>query len=319
MIKTDKTGTIPNLSGKFTNHADTDFRPEIIAASLVEQGYSSQFISIIRDGFFRRGFSKETENVELNYSLHELQDQLYIRSNREGIYDMLPQRFFHQPIYKSLNKDKEDALEEIRIHREEEFFARKFFRLFEDMADRTLVDACLYEALYDRKISNPEFVELFISCWPIIKLLKHKQALFFMHIIPILHKVRTHYKQASEAISLILDAPVKIGKVKLPAKKADRYFESRIGENQLGVNLVQGSSFDDGEFDLRVTVGPISAHRMLDFIEPANGYRLLDELCELFLPADRFIIKEFKILPEESTLILSDEKHTTFLGVNSFI
>ncbi|MDR2917875.1 MAG: type VI secretion system baseplate subunit TssG [Tannerella sp.] len=309
-----------DLSKKQINSPDTDFKPEVVAASLIEQGFDPELIMIIRDGAARRGISKEVEEILIKFSDHTLQDYLHIKTNKEGGYDMLPQGLFHKPLYKKkFLKDKEEALEEIRIHREEEFFARKFFLLFEVMTDETSIEAQLFEIRYDKKISNPEFVNLFVQFWPILKLLEHRQAIFFMHIIPILHKVRSHHEEVEEALSCLLDVPVQISNIALPAKKASRFFESYVGHNEIGVDMVLGNTFDDGENDLKITVGQISANQMIDFIETGKGYILLEQLCDLFLPANAFVIKEFKILPEDSAFILSDGNNTTFLGVNSFI
>ena len=309
-----------DLSQKRANYADTDFRPEVIAASLAEQGFDPELIMIIRDGAARRGISKEVEDILLLFSEHTLQDHLYIKTNKEGGYDMLPQGLFHKPLFKKkFLKDKEEALEEIRIHREEEFFARKFFQLFEAMTDETSIEAQLFEIRYDKKISNPEFVNLFVRFWPVLKLLEHRQAVFFMHIIPILHKVRSLNEEVEEALSYLLDVPVRVSTISLPAKKVDRFFESHVGCNEIGVDMVLGNSFDDGENDLKITIGPISAGRMIDFIETGKGYILLEQLCGLLFPANAFIVKQFKILPEDLAFILSDEDNTTFLGVNSFI
>ena len=306
-------------SQKLPNDLETDFRTEVVIAALIEQGHDPEQIRVVRDGLARRGISKDVEEVYRQYSPEDLTDYLYIKVNREGLYDMLPEGLFHQPIRKRLNPDKEDLMDEIKIHRQEEFFARKFFHIFEEAADRMLADAYLYEARYDRKISNQEFVDLFVSYWPVLKELEHKQAVFFMHIIPILHKIRVDFKAVEQALSFVLNVPVQISPIKMPAKKAERYFESRLGSSGSGVDFVLGDTFDDGEYDLKLTLGPLSANRMRDFLETAKGYRILEELCALFLPVNLFVAKEFKIDPADSEFILSDADNTTFLGINSFI
>jgi len=277
-------------------------------------------ISIIREGAFRRGFSGDIEEIKSEYASYDLQEHLYIHTNREGVYDMLPQGIFHHPSYsKKADKDKDEALDEIKIRREEEFFARRFFHPFETVSDEILIQARLYELRFHKRLGRSDFIDLFIPYWPILKLLERKQANYFMYILPILYHVRNRKEETEEALSFILDAPVQITTIKLPAKQADRYFESFVGKNEMGIDFVLGNSFDDGEYDLKLTVGPISARKMIDFIETGKGYRLLELLCDLFLPVGAFVVKEFKILPEDSAFILSDEQHTTFLGVNSFI
>lgn len=319
----NKTNSELDLSQQLPNDADTDFRFEVIAAALVERGYDPEQIRVVREGMERRGISKDVEKVFQRYSPEELMDYLYINVNREGLYDMLPEGVFHKPTYKRTYKDQqtdvEKALDEIKIHREQEFFARRFFHIFEEASDRMLTDAYLYEARYDRKISHTEFVDLFFPYWPVLKELEHKQAVFFMHIIPILHKIRVDFKAVEEALSFILDAPIRILQTKLAAKKAARHYESRLGKSSLGVDFVLGDTFDDGENDLKLIVGPISADRMRDFLETAKGYRILEELCSLFFSINLTVVKEFIIDPKDCEFILSDDTHSTYLGINSFI
>lgn len=312
-----------NLSQQRPNTLDTDFRFEVVADALVERGYMPEQIRIIREGIERRGISKDVEDVYQRYSPEDLMDYLYIKVNREGLYDVLPKGLFHKSTYKrsykDIDTDTEKALDEIKIHREQEFFARKFFQVFEEAADRMLTDAYRYEARFDRKISNEEFVDLFVNYWPVLKKLEHNQAVFFMHIIPMLHDIRIDFKAVEEALSYIIEAPVRIEEVKLAAKKAAHQHESRLGECRLGVDFVLGNTFDDGLYDLKLIIGPISANRMRDFLETAPGYRILEELCSLFFSVDHIVVKEFIIDPADSEFILSDDTHTTYLGINSFI
>lgn len=312
--------TSPNLP---VNTPDTDYLFEVIVAAMIEQGVAPEEIEIVREGIARRAVSKDIETITCKYSQEELTHYLSVHVNREGAYDMLPEGLFHTATYnrtyKDIASDVEKAQEEIKIHREQEFFARKFFRLFELMADQTLVDAYLYETKYDRKVSNPEFVNLFVQYWPVLKMLEHRQAIFFMHIIPILHTIRSDHEELAEALSFILDVPVKLSYIKMPAKQSDSCFESLLGESSMKVDFVLGNSFDDGEYDLKMTIGPISAMRMRDFLETAKGSVILDELCELFFQANLFITKEFIIDPADSEFILSDENHETYLGINSFL
>ncbi|HCC50959.1 MAG TPA: hypothetical protein DEQ30_01995, partial [Porphyromonadaceae bacterium] len=146
-------------------------------------------------------------------------------------------------------------------------------------------------------MSNPEFTDLFTQYWPILQMLTLKQSVFFMSVIPLLHRIRSHYRNMEQAFSCILDVPVKITTIKLPAKKADSHFESHIGKSRLGVDFVLGDRFDDGIYDLKLTVGPVSAATMTNYLETAKGYKVLEHLCEIFLPAHAFTVKDFIIDP----------------------
>ena len=303
---------------KQPNTPDTDYLLEVIAASLIERGYDLDTIRIFREGMSRRGISKDVEEIHTQFSDVDFNEYLHIKANREGMYDMLPQGLFHEPIHKQRFKDAESdvkkAVDQIKIHRKQEFFARKFFQIFEESADKILIEAYLYETRYDRKLKNPEFLNIYTQYWPLIKELEKQQALFFVHIIPVIHKIRLNFSLVEDALASILNVPIEITLIKLPAKKADRFFESRLGKSESGVDFVLGNSFDDGEYDLKITVGPISAKRMRGFLETAKEYLILQELIALFLPANQFVITEFKIDPEDSVFTLSNENNSTYLG-----
>lgn len=42
---------------------------------------------------------------------------LCIKSSREGLYDMLPEGLFHQPISYSSTRSMEDIIDQIRLHK----------------------------------------------------------------------------------------------------------------------------------------------------------------------------------------------------------
>jgi hypothetical protein len=304
---------------KQPNSFTTDFKAEVIAANLIEQGYDSSKIILIRDGAAKRGYAKDIEEIKLHFSEYDLSDYLHIKTNKEGIYDILPEGIFHQNVYKKFNKDKEDILDEIKIHREEEFFARKFFQLFEIELDNVLVDIHLFETEYDKRITHPNYVKIFFQYWPILKLLEREQAILFLHSIPIINKIRNSYADIEESLSLILGAPVHVHNIILTQKETSNSFESKINFSKIGIDLILGKTFDDGLYDIKMTVGPISALKMKFFLKGETGDQIIDMLCQLFLPSNVFVIKEFILMPEDSHFVLSDEMTSSYVGINTYI
>lgn len=306
-----------------TNGLEADFKVEVVIASLMEQGVEPELIQILREGIARRAVSKDIEKVYRKYNEDDFKQYLHIHVNRESIYDILPEGIFHKSTYKrnykDIQTDVEKALDEIKIHREQEFFARRFFHVYEQVIDDTLVDICRTEIRYDQKSHHREFTDLFVQYWPVLKLLEHRQAVAFMYVIPLLSKIRLNFDEIGESLSFILDIPVSIEKIKLPAKKVDSQFESHLGKVNLGVDLVLGNTFDDGINDLKLTIGYISSNRMRGFLETAPERIVLNMLLEIFLPDETYSVIEFKIDPEDAAFILSDSDNTTYLGINSFI
>jgi len=301
------------------NSLDTDFKAETIAAGLIEEGFDGEKIQIVRQGAARRGFAKDIDDIDLYFSEFDLKDFLQIKTNRESIYDALPEGIFHQSSHKKFNRDKESIIDEIKQQRMEEFHARKFFQVFEIESDYARVLAHLFETKYDRKISNSNFANVFIPYWSVIKLLKPEQRVLFLNIIPFLHQIRNNNDEIEKALSVLLEVPIKIERVKLPVKEAENSFESILGECRLGVDFVLGKVFDDGQYDIKITIGPISAKKMEYFLETSVGNTILDFLCSMFFPADVFVVKDFNIFPEDAAFILSYGDVNSYLGINTFI
>ncbi len=307
------------IRSKEANLLGTDFRSEVVAANLIQQGYDPEKIMIIRQGAAKRGFSKDIEKTSLEYSQEDLSDKLVIKTNKECIYDILPEGIFHQPKAKRGTKDKEDIIDEIKRQRQEEFFARKFFQPFEVELDNLLVDFNLFETQYDKRTLHANFIKIFTPYWPVLKVLGREQAVLLLYIIPLVHQIRNKFKDIEEAMSLILETSVQIKQLKLEQKNSSNLFESCLREKRLGVDLVLGNTFDDGQLDLKVIIGPLSVEKMEFYLKDPNGIAILNMLYKLFFPAALFVIQEFRLNPKDADFILSGENKNSYLGINTFL
>ena len=88
------------------NQLPYDIRVEVIAADLIDNGLDREHLIMKPLSLFKRRFAKDihqAKTIENNTSA----DDLYIEVTRDGIYDILPEGFFHQPRdrkhYKSLS------------------------------------------------------------------------------------------------------------------------------------------------------------------------------------------------------------------------
>jgi len=63
----------------------------------------------------------------------------------------------------------------------------------------------------------------------------------------------------------------------------------------------------------------MSALKMRDFLKGERFDRVLDHLCQLFLPSNVFIAKDYILDPEDSVFILSTDEVQSWLGINTYI
>lgn len=110
------------------NQSGADFKPEVIAALLIDQGFRFDQFIFLRKGGAKRGFSKDISEVNLK-QLGDGFSEKYVEIgvNRRGIYDGLPEGIFHKNAQHNPGKSKQQVLQEFNKHREEEFLPGGFF------------------------------------------------------------------------------------------------------------------------------------------------------------------------------------------------
>lgn len=302
------------------NQPDTDFKAEVVASGLKEQGYDAERTLILRRGDIRRGYSKDIHDIHSEYSHYDLTDYLYLYVNRRSLYDMLPESIFHRNLYQTGKISKEQVLEEIRIHRDEEFFARRFFKPFEISLDYMLVAFQNKERRIDEMNVHRDFINIFSRQWPVLDLLPVHLAVMLIHMLTYLEQITVSTENIGKCMSILMEVPVSLKKGGKCVMEVDPDIVPKLGECILGDNMVIGNSFDDGTYEMELEIGPISASRMKGFSPGAKDYQILQSLVELFLPADKIINTRYIIQQEDSRFKLGcSSEQGTFLGISSYL
>lgn len=303
------------------NTIDTDFKADLFAAMLVEAGVDPEQIRMVRKGSSGNNIMKDIESIELK-SIFTVAESSYveIKTNRRGIYDSLPEGLFHASIYPNKVKDKEKILEEIKQHREEEFFIRSFFGLFEDEADHEAIEIQLIELKYDKKNKYRDYIDLFSFYWPVISLMPIRNALLLIKIIPHIHCIRNNFADVCGALSLILDVPISM-ELKRQRRNIKGRKPNRIGEMRLGVNSSSVGKFHHPESDISIHIGDIPVSRAQSFMQGNPDHKILTALTELFLGADKEYDVKISVVPSERKAYLksSDSTEKCYLGINSYL
>lgn len=311
-----------DIAGKLPpNTIDTDFRSDLFAALLSEAGFDLRQIVMVRNGGSGTNVSKDIESVD-HKSLFSIIDSSYveIRTNGRSIYDSLPEGLFHSSIYPNMAKSKEKILEEIKQHRDEEFFIRRFLGLFENEVDQEAIKTQLLELRYDKKNSYRNYVEVFSTYWPIISSMPIRNALLLLKVIPNVHSIRNSLQEIGSALSLIVDAPVTV-ELKQQQRSVKAQKANRLGNMRLGVDSVNIGVFRDAEKDLRIHIGDIPACEAERFLPGNPSHRILVALTDIFLGADKeFEIEVSVIVTERKAYLKSeDNAYPCYLGINTYL
>lgn len=316
---TDKILRFEEEEHKF-NLPETDIRAEVLASGLREQEYDSERTFILRQGDARRGFSKDIEKICSEYSQYDLTDYLYIYVNRKSLYDELPEGLFHQHIYQKDRNSKEEILDEIRIHREEEFFARRFFKPFEIAVDHMSVDFQYKERKMDKMNVHQDFIYAFVKQWPVLRYFPLRQAVMFIKMLPFIESITNSLEKISQSMSILLDVPIHVKRGNKAFVIVDEDLVPPLEKCILGENFILGNSFDDGSFCILMEIGPISAHKMSTFLPGSNNEKILQALMDMFLPADKEIEVRYIIEQEEAIFKLASKDDVgSFLGISTYL
>lgn len=302
------------------NSHDTDYKAEVIAGLLVEQGFSVDKLLIVRKGAGKRGVSKDI--AELYHGRYKNTDtSLVLHTNRKGIYDYLPEGLFHKSSYAHGERSKESVLADMNRHRADEFFIRDFFRLFETETDINRILTQAKEFQYDKKNNHSQYIQIYESFWPILKQMDLAKAVLFMKMIPLVSQIRLSKTEVAKTLSLILDVPVQITPVRKNRAIKESLRLPQLGKAQLGRNFVTAGDFSKASKTLQVCVGPIAPENIEGFMVGNHSYNVLELMLDNLLPANVDRIIQLHSAPKENRFTLQGSKSNRklFLGVNTWI
>lgn len=297
------------------NTVATDYKAEVIVAGILEKGIHRKEICILRQGNAARGYSKDIGWIGTGYYLKNSKDYLGIGVNRKGFYDMLPEGLFHKARGLSLQRSRQEMVEEIREQRKEEQNARLFFRPLEVSASEVLVNAQLFERKLDKKHTNRNFSMLFSRYWPILELLPLDKAVLFIEIISVIPDLGHRLDFSAQIISSLLDLPVRIRMGKKYRTEIGREFGSYIGNMRLGINSIIGNRFESENSEILISLGPMSESQILYYNMDQKGRKIMEYLSAALLPADRQYSFKYIPLKAEAGFRLS----SSYLGITTFI
>lgn len=299
-----------NLSDDSVN----DWRSDLVATLLAERQGDADYILINRLGDSQRGVAKDIEDI----SVTMLGEGTYlsINVNKAGLYDSLPEGIFHTSVYP--DKNKEQVLEEIRLHRSEEEYIRKFFQLFETEIDHNLIEIQARGLHYEKETAYRNFVDTFATFWPTLKDTPIDSANVFVKMIPQFHRLRMDVEDVAQALSLILEVPIGIQRAELDKRVSS---PTQLNQVRLEDKAILQGGFHDGNPDYLLTIGDIQAHQVKDFLPGGKKRQILEFLIEILIQADAETKIEIKVVKEESKALFccQEAPYPCYLGINAYL
>ncbi|QXV65595.1 type VI secretion system baseplate subunit TssG [Mucilaginibacter sp. 21P] len=303
------------------NRFNTDFKAVTLAAELIEQGeVDADKLIILPVGPQERAYAKEVRELTTYRSAFRDREMTLIRINREGLYDMLPEGLFHAAPQPSESMDEEGMIKDISNRREEEKHARAFFAPFEAelYQIRTIVE--LYESRLDKKSDYDELVNIFLTEWREFDCFDNKQMIMLMHVLPVIHEQRNNLSFIGNVLGIMFQRPFNLQyRIReATASQEAMALQTKLGQGVLGVNFIAGF-VQEPEEDLSITVGPLTAKQMLDFLPGTRSARALEVLLSYFIPLQTGYVTHYLAGPEAQKLSLGADQENSCLGVTTYL
>lgn len=282
----------------------TDYRAEFVAACLVENGFDSNEIRIIREGVSKGG--KNIDKIIWENSIDKFSKYLSIYTRKRDLYESLPEGLFHRRMDLNDKKNKETVIDYIRQERQAALNAAVFFRPFEMAIDRILVDANLYEMRLEKRDKYDDFVRLFDSVWRVLQGLPLEKSLFAVSFLSQAYRL-TKPEQIAEILSVLFDCEVKIELSYRQMSITTDQCDWKLGVNRLGVTSVLGGVMTDCFPVMNVNIDALpSKYKDLVF-KNTKAYENFMEIMDLFVPADTELNININIAKDGLEFMLTDE------------
>ncbi|WP_282036641.1 type VI secretion system baseplate subunit TssG [Saccharicrinis aurantiacus] len=301
------------------NAVDTDYKAETVAARLLSKGISIESVLIKRNGASKRNVSKDIDSI-IFIDDSNFYKQIEISTNRSSIYDTMPEGLFHSTEGSLKDKTQEEVLESIREQREEEFYSRRFFQPFEEEIDRSKVLTQFKESSFDKKNNANEFIDIFMSYWPVIKNVNKRRAAIFLEVVPLVPLIRTSHQKIAEAMALIFEMPVKVN-TNYNVHHIKSKVESPLGRIKLGENFFTRGDLEDRNSDITIEIGPMSVSDYENFNHEGEDGKMLKCLEEILFPANCKITTKFNLNKTSAVFKLGKAEGVavSFLGINTIL
>jgi type VI secretion system protein ImpH len=301
---------------------ETDFKAEVVAAEMVDNGINPDQVLIILLGPQKRTYSKDVESVTEEMSDYNHKEYTLVKTHKEGIYDMLPEGLFHAAAAPKSVTTEREMIHFIKQQRIEERNARRFFLPYEAAINHLRVQMALYESRLDKGAHHNELVNIFSNHWEIFKYLDNNQSNIFLQLLPLLHDIRDDYPVAETIFELVFSLPVKItGHPQQPFTSGKSIYCTLDGA-MLGINFTTGNQvYVSGEDEIKVTVGPVDNEQLKQFAPGTKNSKILELLCDYLLPVHLEISVAFELYhPDKSTRLADNENdYNSTLGLSTYL
>lgn len=138
--------------------------------------------------------------------------------------------------------------------------------------------------------------------------------------MPHIHSIRGRLEEVSDALSQILEAPVRV-RPKMVQRTIKAQKSNRLGNMRLGANSVNVGLLNSAEADLHIHIGDLPTREVERFLPGNRSRKALEMLADIFLGAWQEFDVTVSVSPDERKTYLkpTGDASPCYLGINTYL
>lgn len=282
-----------------------DIKVEALISALITENpqFANRFV-MSNQGQFSRTYRREILDYEIVDFKSDNLPYLLLNIAKDSIYDTLPEGIFHYPKSDKIGKEVTEMTKDYRKQKKEEADARKFFMPFENEFWINAINRDLVENELLHSFSRVKPFDFFYEFWKLDKNIPTIFVAKLVKLLPYVYQIVGNLELTAKCLSYILEEDVvyeEVGYKELSESEQN----SLLGETNLGLNMILGSSYMDYSLYVQFTIGAIKNGNSVSYFYDGEIRKFINLFYEYFLPIEVETKTIITLLKEEEEFFIS--------------
>ena len=290
----------------------SDIRAEVIVAMLLREHQIRDDQLVVKNkGNHKRSFSHDIHKIGGSRTIldgHHFQVQL----NRDGIYDMIPEAFFHQKKQGAASSSPVQLMtEEYKRQKAEEKEARNFFAPIENEIFLQRVEIERKEVEVLSKLNQYDLSIPFFGLNSLDSSMPEELCRKWIALLPYVSDITGNSEQIRQCAEFFLEEKVQL--LSLPSKQNQaNSLSSKVGDCVLGGDMLLGDCFNPCFKHVELLIGPISPSKAIQYTPNQTYARFIDLFIEVFTPMSVDFTWRVEVMKTSDWVLGEDEYRLNF-------
>ena len=299
------------------NKLPYDIRAEVLLAEMIMNNVQTEEIEIATNSVFSRNVHNDIEKVEETEYPTTRRRRLRFLLNRDGLYDLLPEDLFHQPLDHTASKDGKKIMQEIKEQQQRELAARKFFLPYEQEFFRLRIRLEMEERKFMFANSGQMETDVLARLWNFPEFLDEEQKMKLGLLMPAMHRLVGDRELCGFIASDITGDEVSITE---NFRSHSGFSEDPLmGEISLGTDLIMGGEYQSMEPCNNWKINIKDIKQLTQYMPGGRRAEIHKFLSNLMIPLENEVNFELDISGRTKEFVLGDEERAGMLGYETFI